>query len=190
VFQLAAGLLMTGDVIFVKHYFPKDQYFAFAATLGRTVAFMALAVATAMFPKVVSEGTFTQKHRRLYLRSQLYTSAFIGISLVFCLLIPRLLLKILFDLSDPSENILLLTRLMGVAMAFTTLLNINISLLLAQRRFVLLLSVLGSAIFYGVGVWFYHETTLQIVLISIFTNLVAFVVTTWGILRPQKDRVL
>ncbi len=184
VFQLAAGLLMTGDVIFVNHYLPEESDFAYAATLGRIVAFMAMSVAAAMFPKVVSEKTFSSEHRRLYLRSQLYTSGFVFLSLFICLLVPRFLLRFLYHIEDPAPDLIAYIRWMGVAMAFATLLNINLNLLLAQRRFVLLLSVLGCAVFYLVASYLWHETPYYIVGWSIIANFVALLVTTLGIVHP------
>ncbi|MFA7369065.1 MAG: hypothetical protein WC334_05405, partial [Kiritimatiellales bacterium] len=50
----AFAVLMNADVVLVKHYLPDNTEFAFASTLGRTVAWFSVAVAVAMFPKVAS----------------------------------------------------------------------------------------------------------------------------------------
>ena len=188
--QISIAVLMTGDVVMVKHYLPDEMDFAYAATLGRTIAFMALSVAAAMFPKVVSSGGFTTQHRALYLRSQLYTSGFVGISLILCMLFPAHIHRLLFGIVEPSSGLLTLTRWMAVVMAIATLLNINVNLLLAQRRFKSLYFVVASALVYLLVVHLYHPSAVAIVMVCGVSNLVALVVTTCVILlrRPPDTK--
>lgn len=184
--QLALAVLMVGDVVFVKHFLPAETNFAKAATLGRLVAFMAVSVAGALFPKVSSSGEFTCEHRSLYLRAQLYTLGFISLSLAICLLFPELLLNFLFGINLPSETLVRLTRGMALAMAPATLLNVNVNLLLAQRRFPVLFGVVVSAVIYIVGVHFLHASAMNVIWWCGLTNLAALAWTTIGILK-KKD---
>ncbi len=187
--QISVAVLMTGDVVMVKHFLPENTDFAYAATLGRMVAFMAAAVAMAMFPKVSSSGgALTRKHRQVYLRSQLYTGGLVGASLSVCLLFPAPLLHFLFRIAQPGAEIISYTRWMAVVMATATLLNINVFLLMAQRRFRLLTITVLCAVFYGIGVYFYHGSANQIMLFAGIANLVALIVTTVGIFisKPEK----
>ena len=186
--QVSAAVLMTGDVVMVKHYLPENTDFSYAATLGRMVAFVATAVATAMFPKVASAGKFSKEHRKIYLRSQLYTAALVGAALVVCILTPGLMLQILFDITQPSAEILSYTRWMALVMAISTLLNINIFLLLAQRRFRLLAIIVLSAVLYLGGVYVYHESVYQLIAFAGLANLIALVVTSIGILIPMAHK--
>ncbi|MCC7300878.1 MAG: hypothetical protein IT583_07345, partial [Verrucomicrobia bacterium] len=57
--QGAFAVLMTADVVLVKHYLPQETGFAYAATLGRIVSFISAAVVVAMFPKVSSSSGTT-----------------------------------------------------------------------------------------------------------------------------------
>lgn len=185
--QVGAAVLMTGDVVLVKHYLPDNTDFAYAATIGRMVAFIAVSVATAMFPKVSSSGAFTKEHRAVYLRSQLYTAGLVGASLVLCLLVPGPILRILFKITQPGPEILSYTRWMAVVMAFATLLNINISLLLAQRRFRLLAVTVAASAFYLTGGILFHETAFRIIAFAGIANLAALVITSVGILMPGRE---
>ncbi len=182
-FQLAAGVLMSGDVILVRYYLPEETDFAYAATCGRMVAFMAASVVTAMFPKVTSDKEFTQEHRSLYLRSQLYTAGFIGFALVMCLVFPEQFLRFLFRISEPGGHLLGQTRWMGCTMALAAMLNINVHLLLAQRRFKLLISLLGSSLFYIVASYVCHTSVYWIVFFAGAANLFALLATTIRIIR-------
>jgi glycosyltransferase involved in cell wall biosynthesis len=183
--QICAGFLLTGDVVLVKHYLPNDFDFAFAATVGRMVAFMAASVAMAMFPKVASAGTFSAEHRSLYLRAQLYTWVFVGGSLVICLFFPAVFHRVIFGITEPSRDLIWLTRWMGLAMAAAASLNLNVSLLLAQRRFKLLSSVVICAAFYFVTACLFHTSSYVIAGFAGVANLVALIVTTIGILKTK-----
>jgi glycosyltransferase involved in cell wall biosynthesis len=187
VIQTSLAVLMTGDVIMVKRYLPAEMDFAYAATLGRIVAFMAASVAGAMFPKVASDRVFTARHRALYLRAVLYAGGFIGISLVICLLFTNQFLSFVFRITEPSRDLLILTRWMAVIMAPATLLNINVGLLLAQRRFKILWVVVLLAVLYLGLVHFYHASAYWVVAFAGCTNLAAWLATSFGILRKLKS---
>ncbi len=176
--QVSAAILMTGDVVLVKHYLPENTDFAYAATLGRMVAFMAASVAMAMFPKVSSAQSFTAEHRRIYLRSQLYTAGLVGASLFLCILVPGPMLHILFPKAGTGPEILSWTRWMAVAMAAATLLNINVFLLLAQRCFKQLAVVVACGLAYLAGVHWFHASVYHVIGFSLATNVAALLATT------------
>jgi dolichol-phosphate mannosyltransferase len=186
--QVSIAILMTGDVVIVKHFLPENTDFAYAATLGRIVAFMAAAVAMAMFPKVTStSGGFSKNQRSVYLRSQLYTTCIIAASLALCILFPAPMLRILFKITQPGAEILGYTRWMALVMAISTLLNINVFLLMAQRRFRLLGITLFSAALYLVGVYFYHDSACHIIAFAGLANVLALVVTSVGIFARKEE---
>lgn len=187
--QISLAVLMTVDVVLVKRFLPETVGFAKAATLSRMVAFMAAAVAMAMFPKVSSaDGGLSNEHRRIYLHSQLYTTLLIGVSLAVCIVFPAPMLRYVLKVAQPSGEILSYTRWMALVMAAPTLLNINVSLLMAQRRFRLLSIVVGCALFYLVGAYLFHESAYDIVLLAGIANGVALLVTTIGILKWREAR--
>jgi len=182
--ELSVAVLMTGDVIMVRRYLPLEEDFAYAATMGRIIIFLSGAVAVAMFPKVATGGVFTLKHRSFYLRSLIYTGAFAAVSLLFCIGIPGIALHLLFGIDSPDAHLIGLTRWMGGVMGVSALLQLNVSLLLAQRRFGQLAITILCALAYVVGVHLWGTTINRIIAIAGITNLAAFVVTTVGILWP------
>ena len=187
--QASVAVLMTGDVVMVKHFLPGNTDFAYAATLGRMVAFIAAAVAMAMFPKVSSAGgALTCEHRKIYLRSQLYTTGLVVASLVVCLLFPSLLLRFLFKIVQPDAEIIGYTRWMAVVMAIATLLNINVFLLMAQRRFRLLSITVVSAALYFSGVYLFHASAYHVIAFAGLANAIALAVTTVGIFYGMRRK--
>jgi O-antigen/teichoic acid export membrane protein len=181
--QIAFAVLMNADVVLVTHYLPDNAEFAYAATLGRIVAFLPMAVAMAMFPKVASSGVATPEHRRVFFHSFCYTALFVAVAAVGCLVVPRLLLRILFGIQDAPDSMVFLTRLMALAMSASALLNVVVQFLLAQRRF-------RAAIFTGVACLFYllsahllHRFAWQIAATSGVFNAVALLAGVCAVLR-------
>lgn len=182
--ELSVAVLMTGDVIMVRHYLPLEEEFAYAATMSRMIVFFSGAVAVALFPKVATAGAFTPEHRRLYLRALAYTGAFAVVSLLVCIGLPEISLRLMFGLDTPGEHLVGMTRWMGVVMGLSVLLQLNVSLLLAQRRFRLLFVSILCALAYICGVHFWGDTITSIIAIAGIASLAAFAVTTAGILWP------
>ena len=183
--QVSIAVLMTADVVLVKRYLPEDTDFAYAGTLGRLVVFMATSVAVAMFPKVSSSGAFTSEQHRVYLRGLLYTGGLALCGMILCVAIPGMLLKFLFSIAEPTSQLVSQTRAMGLVMALASLLNINISLLLAQHRFRAASIVILSAAAYLIACHLHATSAIAIVTYAGAANLVSLIVTTCAILMSS-----
>lgn len=166
-------VLMTADVVLVNHYFPNETGFSYAATMGRLVASVAVAIGMAMFPKVVTSGAETEQHKRLFARSIGYSLFCTLPAFLVCFLIPRLLLLIVFGVKNAGDSMVLYLRMMALVMAFSSVLNIVVQYAVAQRRFKAVVPVVLSAcIYFGVACWS-HETIMQIIMTALFCNLTA-----------------
>ncbi len=185
IIQLCAAVLVTGDVILVKHYLPNEVEFAYAATLGRMVVFMVVSVISAMFPKVSSPGEFTNEQRRVYFRSLSYSAVIMVCSVACCTLFPEQMLRLLFEIESPSDHLIGLTRGMSVLMALSALMNINISLLLAQKRFKLAAVTIPSAVIYMVGAYFNHDSVSVVLMWAGVSIMLSLSVTLIGIFRTK-----
>ncbi len=188
-FVLAAyAVLFTADVIFVKHYLPEDLEFAKAATLGRLVAFLPGAIVMAMFPKVASRGAGSQEQHGVFMRSLGLTALVVAAAVMGCFLCSGLLARILFGIADASVDLKRMIGAMSLVMGFSALLNVMVHFLLAQRRFKTTLVVVGAAILYGTGVFFFHATTWQIIWVAGGANLLALL-AMFGIVCMGKKNV-
>lgn len=181
--QIAFAVLMNADVVLVKHYLPDNTEFAYASTLGRIVAFLPMAVAMAMFPKVASSGGATPEHRRIFFHSFSYTALCVAVAAVGCLVLPRLLLRILFGITAAPDSMVLLTRLMAAAMSVSALLNVAIQFLLAQRRFKETVVTVAACLLYLLCVHLFHGTARQIAVASGVFNTVALLAGLYSVLR-------
>lgn len=154
--QAAYAVLMTADVVLVKHYFPEDTEFAYAATLSRMVIFLPGAIVAAMFPKVASRGAGTRDQHRIFLKSMKWTGLLVVASVAGCFLLPGLLARILFGITDASGYLKQMIGLMALVMGLNALLNVVLQYLLAQRRFNPAFAVVVLSLIYLIGARVMH----------------------------------
>lgn len=173
--QTAYAVLMTADVVLVKHFLPHDTEFAYAATLGRLVVFLPGAIVTAMFPKVSSKGAGSSEQHRLFLKSLQWTALMVGGSVLGCYLFSGLLVRILFGVADASGYLKGMVGAMAAVMGFSALLNVALQYLMAQRRFrVGVALVLCSGLYITSAFWF-HTSGWYIIAASGIFNAIALV---------------
>lgn len=180
--QAAYAVLMTADVVLVKHFLPEDTEFAYAATLGRMVVFLPGAIAIAMFPKVASRGGTTEEQRAIFFRSFGYTALFVGAAIVGCVLFSGLLLRIM-GVADASTYLNKMIWMMALVMGFSALLNVVVQFLVAQRRFVPAFATIGFALLYLIGAMMFHAASWQIVAAAAVCNAGALLVGIFFVVR-------
>lgn len=132
---LGYSILMTVDVIIVKQRFPElAGDFAYAATLGRLVLLVPQALVGAMFPKVVGDGLGTRGQLHLFWKTMVATLfCAAGVALVFSLF-ARLFAQVVFDIPEPSADLVRWFRLLSWTMVPVALLNVPARYAMAQHR--------------------------------------------------------
>ena len=173
--QAAYAVLMTADVVLVKHYIPADDEFAYAATLGRMVVFLPGAIVAAMFPKVASRGVGSEEQRRVFIKSLSLTGFFVAASVFGCFLFSGLLAHILFGMHNASAYLKKMIGLMALVMGFNALLYVLLQYFLAQRRFKPALAVVFLSVIYLIAVRMTHGSSWVIAGISGICNFISFV---------------
>ncbi|MCB1069719.1 MAG: hypothetical protein KDL31_05145 [Kiritimatiellae bacterium] len=172
----AFAILMNADILLVKHFFhPEDAgLFARAATIGRSVIFLPMPIALVMFPKVISRGAVDGSGRGTLLKALLLVVFLVGGAVGAVYLFPWLPLWLLYGDRHPTADMirLLITLVTAMApMGFTYLL---INYEMAQRRFRATRLLAGCAVAYMLGVFFWHETLMQIVYVMGTVTMTAF----------------
>jgi O-antigen/teichoic acid export membrane protein len=164
---LLAGfaVLMNADMILVKHFFDPDQagQFAQAATIGRSIIFLPMPIALAMFPKVISMGATSQSSRRTLVLALGMVVALIGAAALAVSLWPWLPLRVMYNVKAPTPEQLHLVRCVIWAMAPLGLVYLLMNFELAQHRFSAMPGLLILAWCYVTGVGFLHASLLQVV---------------------------
>lgn len=148
--MLGYAVLMTGDVVFVKHLYPDAAgEFAYASILGHMVVFIPQAFVLAMFPKVVSESGTNSEHWKMLLNTLRLTLVFTVMGAIGISLMPKLAFLILFGISNPDPQSVAWCVSIGWTMIPIALVNVVVRYYLAQNRFVALLSVPFAALLFS-----------------------------------------
>ena len=165
---LMYSTLMFADMVLIKHYFTSpDAYgsYARASTIARIMIFLAQPFAVALFPKVVSKGTWDRKHKIILLKSLAFAGGIIMGAALFSTLFPKVLLMILYKDMNPVPELLLMVRVVPWAMVPIGIIYILLNFELAQHRFTCGIPLALAAVVYVLGVHFFHQTLWQIIYI-------------------------
>lgn len=175
------AFLMNADVLIVKHYFTPDQsgLYARAATIGRTIIFLPMPIAGALFPKTVSDGAMSAKHNRLLLKALFYTAIIIVPAALACTIFPQLPLGILYSDWQPDADMVQLVRCTVWAMAPLSLTYILMNFELAQNRFRMTVPLVVCVAGYLIGVALWHDFVLQIVAILAAVGILSLLALVW-----------
>jgi|APTNR8051073442_1049403.scaffolds.fasta_scaffold00016_190 O-antigen/teichoic acid export membrane protein len=158
------GVLMNSDLMLVRHFHPDEAgYFAQAATIGRSVIFLPMPIAMALFPKVISSGLASAESRRTLGRALAMAAVLIGMAVLMVWLLPWLPLRILYGVKEPAPELLALVRWVCLAMSPLGLSYLLLHFEMAQHRFEAVPWLIACALAYVGGVYLWHDTVLHVV---------------------------
>ena len=182
------SLLMTGDVVLVKHLYPESAGdFSYGATLGRLVIFVPQALSTTMFPKVISEQGASRSQFHLYLKTLfMVLFAAVAVALAFYFLIPYFL-RIIYGIESPSREMLLGGRWVAWIMVPVALLSVSMRFALAQQRFKIASVVPLAALVYLVICFSGPRGVEHMLCTSLICSFVAGAVMILGLFRSTGD---
>lgn len=174
---LGFSVLMTADVVLVKHLFDPDAaVFSYAANIGRLVIFVPQAFIAAMFPKVVSERSLTKSQLQVFGTTLAATFLVTVISAVVFMFLTRLGVRILYGITDPSAELILWSRVLAFVMVPVALLSVLCRFLLAQNRFQFALVIPVAALAYVVSVSLWATGPLMVLIFLGIVSVVAFAI--------------
>ena len=171
IFQtIAVTSLYSTDIILVKHFFPPYEagLYASLSTLGRIIFFGAAPVSTVMFPMISRRYAKGENYRKIFIYSLLLTMLIASGVLLIYSLFPEFSIKILFGTAYLEAAPLLFW--FGVFMALFTLSSLFISYFLSIEKTKVVVFPLIAAAAQVVGIWFWHDTILSVIKVSIFST--------------------
>jgi O-antigen/teichoic acid export membrane protein len=178
------AVIMNADVALVKRFFPPDEagVFARAATIARSIVFLPLPVAAAMFPKVVSQGLTSAADRVILFKAIGFTAGLIVSAGIACSLAMRPIWWV-FTGEAPDATTLTLARWLIWAMAPLGLTFLLVHFEIAQRRFKAPLLLILLAVAYVTGVYIWHSALQQVLAVLTSVSVLALLLLLGDILR-------
>ncbi len=178
------AFFMNADVLIVKHFFTPEQsgLFARAGTIGRTIVFLPMPIAMALFPKSVSDGAMSVRHGRLLKRALGYTGLVVLPAALLGTVWPQLPLGILYHDWHPDADMVRLVRCVIWALFPLSIANLIMNFELAQNRFRDLAPLIACVAVYLVGVSVWHATVFQVVAVLATVNILALLILLMGLL--------
>lgn len=182
----AFAVLMNADISIVKHYFsPHDAgVYARASTIARSVIFLPMPIAAAMFPKVVSMGEFSWHSRKTLIQAIIYVAVVIAFSAILCILLYPFIWYV-FTGGWPAPATTRIAREVILAMGPLGLTYLLMNFEIAQNRFRIAYLLLPLAVCYigGVGLW--HATLGQIILVLGCISTASALILLFGLPRSK-----
>lgn len=159
--QGAFLLLMNADIMFFKRFLYGDYVdlkgaYAQAATLSRSVIFLAGPLGVALFPRAVKS-----KEKKLFIGSLLCAAAFSGALAMFITLFPALPFKIMYGTDNPV-CFSIARRYVWAAMPLS-LIGITIKYLWARQQLGKAMILVPIVLVYLLILYLFHRTPYQIV---------------------------
>lgn len=187
------AVLMNADMILVKHFFDPEQagLFARASIIGRTIIYLPMPIALAMFPKVTSTGEVSIHDWKTLSKAIFLVVGLVLTGVIACTLLPSIPLWILFNDRHPDPDMIRLLRLIIWAMSPLGLVYLLTNFELAQHRFRAPTMLVLTAAGYVLLVWLsWHKNVYQVALaLAIMSSLSVVILLAglpWHALRNGK----
>jgi len=184
------AVLMNADIIMVKHYFePREAgLFARAGTIGRSIIFLPMPIALAMFPKVASHGAVSEHNWKTLLKAVVLAGVLIAVAMAGFTLLAKFALLLLFNDRAPGDDMVRLVRCVMWAMSPLSMVFLLMNFELARHRFRQAVLLLPCAVAYVLGVARWHGSVLQVAAVLATVNVTAVVLLAAGLPWRKSDR--
>lgn len=169
--MLGLTLFITTDIVLVKHFYAAKEagMYAGMSLLGRIIYFFSAPISTVLFPLVVQRHVRNEKHNHLFLIAiALVTISSLGIT-IFYYIFPEFSILLLLKQKDYLSFASILW-VFGIFMIFYSLLWLMTNYYLSMKKTKIFIPIMGGAIFQATALWFYHDTFLTVIFISIIST--------------------
>lgn len=173
--SIAINSLLLLDLILVKHLFTPYEagIYASVATLGKIIFFGTAPVASVMFPLVSKKHSQGESYTKVFLLSMGLTLCIaIGVITIF-LITPDLIIQSVYgNKYDEARDYL---AWYGLFILLFTLASLLLNFYLSIGKTKIISVAVITALSQVIGIWFYHESLLQVISVSILSSLFFFI---------------
>ena len=178
-YEFSQILINNSDVIVVKHFFENYEagLYASLALIGRVVFFATWTIVTLLFPKVIEKEKRGEKHLHLFWIS-LSIVALIGSSIVLsCFFMDEFIVNLLFGEAYLSISPLLWKY--AVATTLFSCANVFVYYHMSLNNYTPVIASLFAGIAQIIGLYLFHASIEQVILIQILIMAVLIVSLTF-----------
>jgi len=159
-----------------------------AATIARTVVFLPMPIAMALFPKVTSWDTPGISGMSTLLKAVGLTALVVGAAVAACSLLPWLPLAIIYGIREPGAELQALVRHVLLAMSPLGLVYVLLNFELAQNRFRACMMLALPVALYFAAAAMRHETFGQLALALGCASFLALALMLGAVLAAARRR--
>lgn len=180
VFLTSLGLtsLFTTDIILVRNLFSgmESGYYAALSVLGKIIFFGTFPVTMVLFPLVSERHAANRDYKSLLGISLLLTLFISGLILMIYYLFPQTMVDLLFG--EKFSKIAPLLTLFGVFIAIYSLASLLANFYLSIHKTIASLFVVGASILQIILIFFFHDSLLEVIYMSIVTTSLLLIALT------------
>ncbi|MBI5123527.1 oligosaccharide flippase family protein [Candidatus Roizmanbacteria bacterium] len=175
--MLGLTSFITSDILLVKHFFHPLQvdFYAGLSVIGRVIFYFSAPIALVMFPLIVQKNSKGENSNGIFLLS------------IFLVLIPSIAITIMYFLIPDFimgifgvKNLYILNKnLLGMFGLFITtyaVASVLVNFYLSIKKTMVYIPILIAALAQIVGIWFYHNSFLSVVTVSLVTTLLLAII--------------
>ena len=167
--SLAFNSFFSTDLLLVKHFFNSHDAGIYAAisVLGKIIFFGTAPVASVMFPMVSKRQAKGYGYKKIFLMSLFLVIIGAFLILLIYYLFPEIMVEILYgkNFIEAANNLVWF----GLFMTIFSITSVFISYFLALNKTIVSYFVALFALVQVIGIWFLHNSILQVITISIIS---------------------
>jgi O-antigen/teichoic acid export membrane protein len=156
------------DIMLVKHFFSPVEAgkYAVLSLIGRVIFFLTASISTVMFPMVVQKVTRKEKYGHIFLLSLFLVSLPSVIITIFYFLFPQFAIGI-FNKNKSYLDLAGYLGIFGVFISLYSILYVITNFFLSINKTKVAIPIAIGALSQVVLIWLFHESFMQIILISL-----------------------
>lgn len=165
------------DIILVKHFFGQEQagLYSSLSLAGRVIYYFSAPIGMVMFPLIVQKHSRNEKYHSTFALSLLLVFLPSIVITFFYFLFPEFVMKV-FTKSSLSVTVVPYLGFFSLFITVYSLLSVIVNFYLSIKQTKVFIPVLIAALLQGFGIWFYHETFMQVIFISFVVSAILFLV--------------
>lgn len=165
---LSVTLLITADLLLVKHFYPPEEAGVYAglSLLGKIIFFLTAPIAMVMFPLVVQRRTRQEKYLHLFMVAFALVSLLSLGVVFFYFLFPEFSIRILLK-QDAYLAVKPILGLFGIHMSLFSLLFLTTNFYLSVKKTKVCIPLFCGAVGQFLLLWFIHDSFFHVTIVSL-----------------------